>query len=81
MNNITDYISTTEAAKLLGISRIAVFKKIKKNQIKHFRLGRNFFIPKEEIERIKQEKREMAELVVERLKNEYEEALRKLAIE
>lgn len=37
-------ISTTELAKLLGISRIAVFKKIKKGEIGAKKIGRNFVI-------------------------------------
>ena len=40
------FISTTEAAKILGISRIAVFKKIKSGQIKAEKIGRNFVIDK-----------------------------------
>lgn len=40
-----DYLSTMEVAKLLGISRIAVFKKIKSGQIKAKKEGRNFVIP------------------------------------
>lgn len=38
------YISTTEAAKRLGISRIAVFKKIQQGHIKAHKVGRNFVI-------------------------------------
>lgn len=39
------YISVAQMADLLGISRIAVYKKIKKGQIKAVRIGRNFAIP------------------------------------
>lgn len=38
------FFSTTEVAKLLGISRIAVFKKIKTGEIKAKKVGRNFVI-------------------------------------
>lgn len=38
------FISSTEAAKLLGISRIAVFNKIKKGDIKARKIGRNYAI-------------------------------------
>lgn len=38
------FLSTTEVAKLLGISRIAVFKKIKSGQIKATKRGRNFVV-------------------------------------
>lgn len=40
------YISTTETAKILGISRVAVFKKIKSGQIKAEKIGRNFIVDK-----------------------------------
>ncbi len=39
------HISVKEMAVRLGISRIAVFKKIKKGQIKAIRIGRNYVIP------------------------------------
>jgi excisionase family DNA binding protein len=38
------FFSTTEVAKLLGISRIAVFKKIKAGEIRAKKVGRNFVI-------------------------------------
>lgn len=38
------YISTTKLANLLGISRIAVFKKIQKGEIKAAKKGRNYSI-------------------------------------
>jgi len=40
-----NYYSTIELAKLLGISRQAVLKKIKNGQIKAEKIGRNYFIP------------------------------------
>lgn len=39
-----DFFSTTELARILGISRIAVFKKIKSGKIKAKKVGRNFRI-------------------------------------
>jgi len=39
-------ISTNEAAKILGISRVAVFKKIQQGKIKAEKIGRNFAIDK-----------------------------------
>lgn len=38
------YLSTIEAAKILGISRIAVFQKIKSGEIKAKKIGRNYVI-------------------------------------
>lgn len=46
------FLSTTEVAKLLGISRVAVFKKIKSGKIKATKAGRNFVIEKRELANI-----------------------------
>lgn len=48
----TRYISTIEAARRLGISRIAVFKKIKSGDIKANKIGRNYAVPVSEVERL-----------------------------
>ena len=45
----SDFLSTSELAKMLGISRIAVFKKIKKGEIKATKIGRNFVIDKKDL--------------------------------
>lgn len=39
------YYSIPEAAVILGISRIAVFKKVKKGQLEALRFGRNWAVP------------------------------------
>ncbi|MFA6376737.1 MAG: excisionase family DNA-binding protein [Candidatus Paceibacterota bacterium] len=44
--------STKEIAALLGISRIAVFKKIKSGEIKAHKVGRNFVIDEENVANI-----------------------------
>lgn len=66
-----EYISTTEAAKMLGISRIAVFKKIKKGQIKAKKIGRNFVIDKNDLLKLS------GEFLTAAKKKEIEEAVRK----
>ena len=43
------FYSTSQTAEILGISRIAVFKKIKKGQIKAGRVGKNYLIPVSEL--------------------------------
>ena len=43
------FITTTELAKMLGISRIAVYKRIKSGKIVAFRIGRNFVIDKKDL--------------------------------
>ncbi len=48
MEKITkNYISVAELAKLLGVSRIAVFKRIKKGQIPAEKIGRAYAISAE----------------------------------
>lgn len=48
MNKETN-VSTTKLAKLMGISRIAVYKQIKNGKIKAQKKGRNFIIAKKEL--------------------------------
>ena len=45
MNN-NKYLTIPQTAEILGISRTAVYKKVKKGQIKAVRIGRNFAIPR-----------------------------------
>lgn len=80
------FLSTTELAKLLGISRIAVFKKIKKGDIKAKKVGRNFIIEAKDIGEIwdrfltKKQKKEL-DLAVDKTVKEYGETLRLLGQE
>ena len=39
------FFSIPETAALMGVSRIAVFKKVKKGQLAAIRIGRNWAIP------------------------------------
>lgn len=41
-----DYTSIPQAAKILGKSRIAVFKQVKKGSIDAVRIGKGYMIPK-----------------------------------
>ena len=43
------YISVIELAKMLGISRIAVFNRIKKGQIPAEKIGRSYIILMEDV--------------------------------
>lgn len=43
------FITIPQLAKILGISRIAAYRKVKKGQIKAVRIGRNFAIPQKQI--------------------------------
>ena len=81
-----EYISIKELAKILGISRIAVYKKVKKGQIKAIRIGRSFAIPKKELVDTvgrplkEKEKKEIDEAVKKTVK-EYGEVLKLLGRE
>lgn len=81
-----DFLSTMEVAKLLGISRIAVFKKIKAGQIKAKKVGRNFVIDQKDISNIikgvlSEERKKEIEKVVNKTVREYGETLRLLGRE
>lgn len=81
-----EFITTTELAKILGISRIAVFKKIKKGQIKAIRVGKNFVISKDSIpgvlgQVLSAEKKREIEAAVKKTVQEYGETLRLLGKE
>lgn len=78
-----EYISTMEAADKLGISRVAVFQKIKEGEIKAQKIGRNYAIPLSEIkaytkETLDEEAKKNIDKAVKRTVKEYGETLRKL---
>jgi excisionase family DNA binding protein len=79
-------LSTTEAAKLLGISRVAVFKQIKAGKIKAKKVGRNFIIEKKELPFLLEEalsdanKRQIEEAVKKTIE-EYGETIKLLGAE
>ena len=80
------YLSTSELAKLLGVSRIAVFKKIQSGKIKGFKIGRNYIIPIEEVMSavgtfVSQDRKDQIREVVKKAVEEYGEALRLLGRE
>ena len=79
------FISTTEAAQIMGISTVAVFKKIKSGEIKTERVGRNYLVYKDSLPGIykditKDEKTEV-EKAVGKVVKEYGDALKKLGKE
>lgn len=77
------FLSTTQLADLLGISRVAVFNKIKKGEIKAIKVGRNFVIDAEDFSDIlkkslsKKSKKEI-DKAIHKLVKEYGETLRLL---
>lgn len=81
-----EFLSTSEVAKLLGISRVAVFKKIKSGGIKAKKIGRNFAVGKKDLPDVldavlrKAQKQEI-ERAVKKTVKEYGETLRLLGKE
>lgn len=78
--------STAEVAKLLGISRVAVFKKIKSGQIKAKRVGRNFIINRKDLLDVlgtvlSEEKKRDIDSAVKKIVEEYGETLQLLGQE
>ena len=49
---VNDMLTTGEVAKILGLSRIAIFKKIKTGKIKAKKVGRNFIVQKRDLPEI-----------------------------
>jgi len=45
-----DFYTTTELGKVLGISRISVFKRVKQGSIKGQKIGRDFIIFKKDVD-------------------------------
>ena len=86
----TKYISVAELAKMLGISRIAVFNKIKKGQIPAEKIGRSYAISMEHVNEIisgssvgvlTDDKKEEIKKAVEKVVREYGETLKLLGKE
>ena len=50
--NKQEYLTIPQMAKILGISRIAVYRKVKKGQIKAKKIGRSYAIPQSSIFRV-----------------------------
>ena len=81
-----EFLSTSEVAKLLGISRIAVFKKIKSGAIKARKIGRNFAVNKKDLPEVlgsvlREDKKQEIEKSVKKTVKEYGETLKLLGRE
>jgi excisionase family DNA binding protein len=84
------YVSVAELASMLGISRVAVFKKIKKGHIPAEKIGRNYAIAMEHVkdivggidtEVLTEEKKSEIKQAVEKVVKEYGQTLRLLGKE
>jgi len=79
-------LSTNEVAKILGVSRITVFKRIKSGEIKAKKIGRNYVIDSADVSIalgviLSPERKREIEKSVDKTVKEYGEALRKLGKE
>ena len=81
-----EYLTIPELAKILGISRIAVYRKVKKGEIKAIRIGKNYAIPKKYIDDLlgkdlqEKDKKEIDEAIKKTIQ-EYGEVLKLLGLE
>jgi len=81
-----EYITIAEFAKFLGISRIAVYKKVKAGKIKAVKFGRAFLIPSSCLEAVQgkvltEESKKEIEKAVHKTVEEYGETLKMLGKE
>ena len=78
-------ISVIEAAKLLGISRMHVVRKIQKGEIKAIRVGRAYAIDRNQLggifRHISEKERKQVDEAVEKVLRKYGEVIRKLGAE
>jgi len=82
----TEYITIPQLAKMLGISRIAVYRKVRAGQIKAVRIGRTFAIPRSYVlgvlgRELSPDDKKQIDAAVSRTVKEYGEMLRLLARE
>ncbi|QAT16238.1 hypothetical protein BU251_00040 [Candidatus Velamenicoccus archaeovorus] len=85
-----EYFSIAQAAKILKISRIAVYKKVKKGQLPAIRIGKIYAVPKEDIIRkvrgikgrsLKPEEKAKIKMAVNKTLREYGDVLKRLGEE
>ncbi|KKR02314.1 MAG: hypothetical protein UT29_C0004G0007 [Candidatus Yanofskybacteria bacterium GW2011_GWA1_39_13] len=81
-----NYISTNEVAKILGVSRQAVLKKIDAGEIRAEKIGRNFVVAKKDILEIAghilgETRKQEIEASLEKTLKDYGEAIKKLGEE
>jgi len=80
------FYTIPEVAQILGISRIAVFKKVKADKIKAIKIGEIYAIPREELriilgETLSDEQKKVLKAGVRKTIRDYSEVLEKLGKE
>ena len=83
---INKVLTITQLAQLLGVSRVAIFKRIKKGELKAERIGRMWVIPLAEYESILGERltprqKKTIDLAVTKVVKDYGQTLKMLADE
>lgn len=85
-----EYLSIAQVAKILRISRVAVYKRVKKGDLESIRIGKIYAIPRESIlkkirkirgHNLTSEEKMTIEKAVEKTFDEYGEVLKKLGAE
>ena len=81
-----EYLTIPQLAEILGISRIAVYRKVKKGQITAVKIGRAYAIPQKQIAAIlgktlRQEDKKEIDLAVKKTVKEYGQTLKLLGSE
>lgn len=81
-----EFYSLAEIGNLLGISRIAVYKKVKSGEIEAIRIGRSYAVPAKIIAQIlgkelRTEEKKRIDKAVKKVIKEYGEMLKKLGQE
>ena len=80
------YITIPQLAKLMGLSRIEVYRKVRKGQIKAEKIGKMYVITDSEVahilgEKISSKEKNQIEKAVKKTVKDYGEVLRKLGKE
>jgi excisionase family DNA binding protein len=81
-----DYVTIPQLAKILGVSRITIYNKVKNGEIDAIRIGRIYAIPKKYIleilgDTLSTKTKKLIEEAVRRTVQEYREVLIKLGNE
>jgi excisionase family DNA binding protein len=85
MVNEEKFLSTARLAKILGVSRITVYKKVKSGEIKATKVGRTFVIDRKDLggileEKLTPEQKTAIKKAVQKAVNEYGETFRLLGV-
>ncbi len=78
------YFTTSEVAKMLGVSRVTIFRKIKSGEIKAEKFGRNFMVPTDQFvqnKKLTEEKKVEIKKIINKAVREYGETFRLLGEE